>query len=93
MPIFNVTLAANVPMRLLKKNPMRKIYFLKNDSTSNIYIGHDNRVAASGVLQGLLLEMGGAVWKDEYWKGDVWCLCAAAVSISVIEDTTGDLNE
>lgn len=93
MPVFNVTLVANTAQILLKKNPVRKVYFLKNDSASNIYIGFSNRLATSGYLQGLLLEAGGAVWEDEYWKGEVWVLTAGNVNISVVEHSLGDPNE
>lgn len=94
MPVFLIPLTANVPERVLKKNPMRKVYFLKNDSASNIYYGTANTVSNAAVHhQGLLLEAGGAVWEDPYWKGDVWVLCASAVNITVVEYSIGDPNE
>jgi len=87
MPVWKVSLVAGVAQKVMKKNPYRRSITIKNDSASNVYYGHHHNVATSGFRQGFLIPPNGGTMEDEFHKGEVWLIAAAAVSVSIIEDT------
>jgi len=86
MTVRLVPLIAERPRRVLTKNPKRLAYTIKNDSTVNIFVGHDSGVATSGYRQGYLVPAGGGVIEDRWHKGEVWVICTQNVWITVAED-------
>jgi len=86
MVVRTITLVANRAIKALSANPDRKVFTIKNDSGTAVFVGHRQDVATSGYKQGYKVDPGGGAIEDEFHKGDVWVISTAAVSITVAED-------
>jgi len=86
MPVRLIRIPANRATLLLKVNPERLAYTIKNDSTVDCFIGHGSDVAVSGHKQGIKVVAAGGYIEDEFHKGDVWGIATATMHVTVVED-------
>jgi len=86
MPVWVASLVANVAQKVAKRNELRRCLTIRNDSTEPVYYGHTSSVRTTGTLQGIKIDPNGGSLEDEFHKGEVWLIAAAAASVSIIED-------
>lgn len=87
MPTVLISVPTSTPTLALSINLRRKAFTIKNDSASNVYVGDNNSVLASGYHQGAIVNSGGGSMEDQFHKGEVWFYqnSGAAINITVIE--------
>jgi len=86
MPIWAVTLAANKAERVASANPNRICISIQNESSADVYYGHDAGVSISGPSQGFKIRANGGFLEDEFYKGDVYLISSQAVTVVIAED-------
>jgi len=91
MPVWKVHLVANVPQRVLKKNPLRKSFTIDNVSTADVYWSPYSWVATSGFRKGFLVRAASSA-ENEWHKGEVWLICGSTVDIEM-EDMIPEIEE
>ena len=86
MPVWKETLPANKARRVMNVNSNRACFTVKNDSATDVFVGHNMRVATSGYNQGAKIGATGGSVEDAFHRGEVWLITTAAVDVTCIED-------
>jgi len=84
MPVWRVSLKANVAQKVLKKNPLRKSFTIDNVSTADVYWSPYPWVATTGFRKGFLVRAASSA-ENEWHKGEVWIISGSTVDIEMEE--------
>lgn len=93
MPTILVPILTATPTLVLSTNLRRKTFTIKNDTSSNIYIGENQSVTTSGYHQGAIVSSGGGSVEDRWYKGEVYIIQASGSTLNITVIETNYLAE
>ncbi len=85
---FTVTTKANVAVKVLNENPRRRVFDILNLDDTEIFLGYDQSVSATGRPKGKRIAPSYGSYEDEYAKDEIWIICTAADKEVTVSEVT-----